>query len=187
MSKTVSYNIVHTCGHRQKHKVYVNRDGEPNMDYIEVLRSDPCSECKKAEERKKNPPLSFEEKKKLAYSNALANAKTYGYPKLVGTEKQVQWAIILRDNVLTKVQKETETRRTYETEYLMHKWDIACRWLVEQTSAKFWIDNRNRQCIDFVSIGFLETNQSWVRKEEDEDDWDERDVIRQCERLNWNK
>lgn len=187
MSKMVSYYITHTCGHRQGHKVYVNRSGEPNMDYIELLRSNLCSECKKVEERKKSPPLSFEEKKRLAYNNALANAKTYGYPELVGTEKQNQWAMVLRDKVLTAVQKETETRRTYETEYLMKKWDIAYQWLVEQTSAKFWIDNRNRRYDDYISIGFLETNQSWVRKGEDEDDWDEHDVTRWCERLNWKK
>ena len=100
------YKIKHPCGH----ETTANLVGpiSKRQWQINKMEQENCRECHK-EQKSKEAAIRAEEK---------------ALPNLTGSDKQVAWAITIRDKALQEYGDFPE--------------------LATQTSAKWWIDNRNR-------------------------------------------
>ena len=114
------YTIDHKCGHRVEHNIVGPTDARQSR--IEWLGTTLCAECYRAEQ--------------LAQSHAA----TSDMVELVGTPRQVEWAITLRANIMQQLAadraKAAEMGHTASPEV-----QAAIDAMVAQTSAKFWIEN----------------------------------------------
>ena len=61
-------------------------------------------------------------------------------PELVGSEKQVQWAMKIRMQAVEEMKKQFEAVKDPQTEFLMK---LGFEDMFKETKASFWIDNRN--------------------------------------------
>ena len=96
-----------------------------------------CDECKTKKRE--------EEAKKAA-----EQSKSMELPELVGTEKQVQWALKIRLDAIKNIEKQIEAEKAMERlnpegnpseiEFLMR---LGFKDMLKETKASFWIDNRN--------------------------------------------
>lgn len=89
MSKAI---IKHICGHEEEHVLRRNyigsKSSSPSEEWIrERLEGDYCSNCKKEREEKR---------REEEYKNALEYEKEHNLPKLLGSEKQIKYATVLR-------------------------------------------------------------------------------------------
>ncbi len=79
------YNITHFCGHTQEHRICgTNVHGERDRK-IEWLTGNICGECYKAE---------------MVLRTIEANKQ---WPELIGSEKQIAWAMRIRANIYPKL------------------------------------------------------------------------------------
>jgi len=81
--------------------------------------------------------LCFECYKKQRLLEAEKRAAEAGLPQLRGTEKQVAWALVIRDGFLGWMQNVIHILPQAAAE---HAQNLAARSLVLQDSAKFWIE-----------------------------------------------
>lgn len=99
-------------------------------NYKAYLETQICDDCKRAQREAEQARIENEHKE--ATEKATEKANDLGLPKLKGSEKQVAWAMVLRDQALERITKYfpelTETR-----EFMMLK---------DMDKAKFWIDHR---------------------------------------------
>ena len=129
-----------------------------------------CPECWGKEQKDK--------KYALEYSQAQSWEKAVGLlPKLEGSEAQITWAVVIRHNVLGNVISGPGLKPVFFTE----EWEELFRqrqddehkdavvyirdWalpLIAQTSAKWWIDNRN-----ITPIDVFQTLRSWKSVKEE--------------------
>lgn len=80
------YNITHSCGHTQEHQIYgTNRHGERDRK-VEWLENNLCGECYKAE------------------MTAWATESNKQWPELVGSEKQIAWAMRIRASIYPQLE-----------------------------------------------------------------------------------
>ncbi len=127
------YTINHTCGHESTQNF---AGGNPRLRQwkIEQAEAQICWECQKAEQAE----------------NAKENAEAFGLPALVGSDKQVAWAMTIRQNVLiiadqviseyvTKLDGQ-DAAKVAPVKALLKK---VYEGFANETAAKFWIDNRN--------------------------------------------
>ena len=98
--------------------------------YKAYLETQICDDCKKAQREAEQERVLNE--RKGATAKATAKAEEAGLPKLKGSEKQVAWAMVLRDKALERITKYfpelADTR-----EFMMLK---------DVDDSKFWIDHR---------------------------------------------
>lgn len=135
------YTITYKCGHEVEKQLYGKYSERES--YIEWCKGQICPECLRAENHKK----------------ALADAEENGYPELVGSEKQISWAIDLRFAFVNAIRKQLETNRekiamTHLEESVREEklrqydskvpelMDVLNGCITDNTSAKYWIDNR---------------------------------------------
>lgn len=85
--------------------------------------------------------LCFDCYKKQRRLEAEKRAVEVGLPQLRGTEKQVSWALVIRDGFLGWMQSVTYVLPPAAAEYAR---DLAARALVSQDSAKFWIEEEEK-------------------------------------------
>ena len=117
------YTITYNCGHEGKVELFgPMKDREQKIAFYEKRVI--CPECyKKAQE---------EEAKK--------EAEELNLPLLEGSEKQVAWAEKIRHNFMSELKKQQESTL----------YQIIFTFFAGQTSAKFWIDNRDKSLADIV-------------------------------------
>lgn len=124
------YEVTYSCGHTDSVQLYGPvKERERWIEWAE--ESGLCPQCWEAEKQKK-----YEEEKQ----KALEIADELGYPELVGTEKQIAWAVTLRqktqqvfDDILAKTVGEENDK-----ELVITLWR---RVIAKHTDAKWWIDN----------------------------------------------
>ena len=138
------YGVRHACGHDEVHRLY--GPGKERDRKIEWLETTICSECYKAQQAAARETAS----KQAAKANADA-----GLPALTGSDKQVAWAetirrpvvdalIKTRDKVASANRPQWASERAH-VEAVKALATVAGE-IIAQTSAKWWIDNRNRFC-----------------------------------------
>lgn len=127
------YNIVYGCGHTVTMQLYGKlKDRE---SYIKWALTQDCPECKKSKYN--------EECRKKAEENNL--------PPLSGSEKQVVWAVAIRQAFLDNLQSLLDERmklvndsnRERAMTSLQKIHTIRDAIITNETSAKWWIDRRN--------------------------------------------
>lgn len=100
-----------------------------------------CDECRAAEEV---------ENRQTEIQKAMQQASEMKLPHLLGTEKQVEWAIVLRQTFVTELEcafereKQAATskdnQKTIDEAYNVYKYTLS-----KKTDASFWIDNRTKE------------------------------------------
>ncbi len=126
------YEVTFSCGHLQEVELFgKHKERDRKVEWYQSTGV--CSACFKAQ---KDAELR-------EISTKIAEASTeLGLPALTGSEKQVVWAEILRQQ---RIKSSAEDfARFYERHAdLKDRAEPVLDWLLTQTSAKWWIDNRN--------------------------------------------
>lgn len=126
------YTITYACGCtevKQLYGTYASRDS-----YVAWAKNHECHNCKKAKEAKE------------AEAKALEN----NYPSLTGSEKQIAWAMTIRNKfidlingkleiAMSKVNDSNREKAMASREKLINAFN---KMLATETSSSFWIDNR---------------------------------------------
>lgn len=151
------YTINYSCGHTEDRQLYgKHSERERKIEWFE--REGLCSECwkKKKEEEKAEKQKEYEKENAISASAAA----DYGYPDLKGTQKQIAWAITIREKILKEiddtmldevtgfdetVKEEPEKEERYKKMLLsgFNRGFAFREWLLSKTEAEFWIDNRD--------------------------------------------
>lgn len=153
------YTGTYACGHAGK----VNVVGKVKDREWKVQRhfSNDCEECRQKK---------YEEKIKKEQEEAALKASKMELPELEGTEKQVVWAITLRQKLIDKFDKITdEDIRMYQYRLkglgrveIMKIKDFI---LKNRVKASYYIDNRHENLIDII---LLEKEEALREPEEKE-------------------
>ena len=131
----MKYNVKFSCGHTVEMQLYGStRDRERKIEWYEKQVCPDCYKKQLAEERAK------------ATVEAAEAAKTNNLPELTGSEKQVAWALTIRQNILSWLGNDRHQDK--ESKELYNK-------TIKMTDAKWWIDYRNSSWID-IKIFFKE-------------------------------
>jgi hypothetical protein len=132
------YDIKYSCGHQGREQIYGKSSSREWL--IDKKSGELCPECYKAELERKH----VEESKQAA----LVNQEEYGLPPLEGTERQVQWAEVVRRKIVDELQKvvsgigDQNENKPYAVE--------ASQQIMSQSSAHWWIENRDRDIRSLV-------------------------------------
>jgi hypothetical protein len=119
--------INHTCGHQDRVQLYgPGRDRERKIAWLETK---PCPACVKTEREK----LRAEE-------TEAAKQQSAGLPVFKGTEPQIEWAHRVRAMARPNLELAVGA---YEGPFKEEFTACSAR-ILRQTSASFWIDNRDR-------------------------------------------
>jgi hypothetical protein len=143
--------INYSCGHTDRIQMYgPTRDRESKKEWMERGVCPDCYRKQKEEERTKASQVAAEQ------------AKTSGLPALVGSEKQIAWAETIRKNALASAQNNVLSREAFaalpvdKQESSRGVFEVvrtARDRLETETSAKWWIDNRNNANSYCMSCG----------------------------------
>lgn len=132
------YEINYSCGHSERVELYGKHSERESR--IEWLQRGVCKDCYRAQQ----------EKARATESAAAAEvAKINGLPELIGSPKQIAWAETIRKNALNDPRNtipcvpydlpDDKKRAAEDCRAIM----IAARMRLEnESSAKWWIDNR---------------------------------------------
>jgi hypothetical protein len=120
----MKYEVTHSCGHEQTHQLFGKHSERDNK--VSWLEGTLCTDCRKEEQA---------QQRKEASEKASSEAKEIGLPALTGSDKQIAWAEALRAEIISQLPK-------FENFEKIDEFQI---WLFSQTSAKFWIDGRERR------------------------------------------
>jgi len=158
------YDIKFSCGHVETRQLYgKTRDRENTISWLEGQL---CSDCWKAEEARK---------REEATAQAKEAAQEMELPELTGTEKQINWAICLRDNWLAianeilarqiniwtpVINRHPERKGEAEGKIALLQRTINTI-ITQQTTARYWIDNRERNVENTLTL--------WAEKIQQED------------------
>lgn len=113
----MKYEVTMSCGHKKTVELFgKTEDREKKIKWLENWGL--CSKCREEEEMEKAKDL----------------------PPLTGTEKQVRWAIQIRNKMLDKLTVKDTARYTKEA---MSQYNHFLDWLKNKTEAKYWIDHND--------------------------------------------
>lgn len=130
----MKYLVSHICGHRDWYDLYgpvVQRNVR-----IDKLHKRSCTSCQRDHDR----------------VAALASAQNMALPALIGSERQVDWALIIRFHKLEEVSRarraladEGRLRNTHPEilERVLEEFDNAAALLSGITQTRWWIDHRD--------------------------------------------
>jgi hypothetical protein len=124
------YTVQHTCGHTQEHQLY-GKHIERERKQAWLAGTD-CSECYAAAQQQ-------------AAAAAKQQADCQGLPQLQGSDKQIAWALTIRES---KLQEIADMRALVQANAATGP-EIAERALQildsieRQRSAAWWIENRD--------------------------------------------
>lgn len=128
------------CGKEYKrtvYDVYSSRDSKKYWNKKSGTEFGHCSECSEAYRK---------EEKERQYRKSCENAELMGYPKLIGSEAQIKWAMSIRDSIISYFCGHLEDdKRSLLKQFSIPVEDvnIATEYLVtNKTVAAWWIDNR---------------------------------------------
>lgn len=152
------YTVKFSCGHEETIQLYgTMKSRDERIAYME--KHGKCEACKKAE---------YEAKRAEAHAKAEAEASKY--PTLEGSEKQIAWAMDIRQKWVDEVNA-TLSKSGMTWAQLQQNWDkmsegqrqdvldkpvdthVACKFahVITETSAKYYIDNRH-ETIDVIKM-----------------------------------
>lgn len=134
------YYGTYSCGHDGRENIV---GPTKNRQWIADRKFEGlCYECYAREEEKK---------RKKAYEEAMAEAKEMGLPELEGTEKQVKWAVTIREKMIAEYIEKYMPRK--ETYLKNDNVDIeeGMNYILSQTSARYFIDNRDNMLILMIA------------------------------------
>jgi hypothetical protein len=116
------YTITHTCGHTEEVQLFGKMEDRERK--IKWLESQECDECRKAK----------------ANAEAAAAKEARGLADLEGSEKQIAWANTIREKAYKCVDALAPFASNPQAKAMMDGWKAK---MDAETSAKWWIDNRN--------------------------------------------
>ena len=128
------YTVEHSCGHSVEHNLFGKSSGFGGRDSkLEWLERQPCLECKRKQEA--------EDREAQAREAAEANLKI-GAPPLLGSEKQVAWAEVIRRQTLVSFREAYDRIAAMPQPNLQFEMTLkgVIAWLMGQAEAKWWID-----------------------------------------------
>lgn len=129
-----SYTVQHSCGHSEEHKLYGKHSERERK--IAWLQSTDCHQCYAAAQQ---------QQREQAADNARQQAESQGLPQLQGSDKQIAWALTIRERMLEDI---ADTRTLILGNVGKGPQEISDRALQVldemelQTSAAWWIDHR---------------------------------------------
>ena len=128
------YSVTASCGHT----VWVELIGKTRDREWRLarLREEPCWDCRREAEREQ----------------AREQATTEGWPSLEGTPKQVAWAEAIRAQLVERAREFLSDARKWAVRHYsadeidrgMAPYEALVERLIAQTSARWWIDHRDR-------------------------------------------
>lgn len=132
------YRVTMSCGHVEEIQLFGKMtDRDKKIEWLE--KNGVCSECRKAQKEAEHTE---------ATAKAAVQAATENLPELIGTEKQVNWAMTIRAEKLAEVEEMfgKQIAKLDDAEKIALS-KIQCQAvkniLATFTDAKFWIDNRD--------------------------------------------
>lgn len=173
------YYVTHSCGHEEVVQLYGKESSRRWM--IEKMESEPCKDCIHKE--------ALEMLKKQAEENDL--------PELEGSQKQIEWAMSIRQQFLDIIEDLSEAMNKemdksieanpdkadkYEkirTEYT-EKFNKSTMYISEQTKAKFFIDDRDEfgKCIPDTTLKTVAAYADAYDKEHDPFESEAREEVK---------
>lgn len=128
------WTINHSCGHTQEVQLYgPGRDREKRAEWME---RGVCPDCYRAEKEKE---------RKQDNERAASVAGEIGFVGLEGSDKQVAWATTIRQKMYENLCKRYNPVPGYG-------YTLAVEAINLETSAKWWIDNRNVDAVKLMNI-----------------------------------
>ena len=139
------YDVTMSCGHVQTVQLFGKMtDRDKKIAWLEKYGL--CSECQKRE--------NAEETAKAAEKAIAENL-----PELTGTEKQVNWALTIRENIFTELDKMLENKKADMDADSFAKNELQLKAvkkvLAKFTEAAFWIENRYNSAQHIIWINKL--------------------------------
>ena len=141
--------ITRSCGHDETVALFgahADRDRK-----IEWMKTSKCSECYKSEQETKRAEERAAELQ-AAKSASDANA----LPELTGSEKQINWALVIRakliegiNYIVAKTKEAQEEGRATE-EQATRVYQIVDA-IIAHDDAKYWIDNRDHDARSLIN------------------------------------
>lgn len=141
------YEATYSCGHAETiNLIGPHKQRERKLEwYTRRGLCGVCHQALRAAQREERSALAAE------------NAYVLGLPDLHGSEKQIAWALTIRDDVAKRLQERLEsgTDEQQETE----DYRLSCAfadWLYGQNEARWWIDHRG--------IGLNDLYLFWLKR-----------------------
>ena len=121
------YTIAHPCGHTYKHRLFGPLDNRERALALES--TEPCPDCRKAARKAE---------RQEAHRYAVEAQPQIGLPDLEGTDKQIAWAVDIRQRVVDSALDHISGERLTIT------WAYIAAALGLPTYASWWIEHRHR-------------------------------------------
>lgn len=128
------WTIEHSCGHTQRVQLYgPGKDRERKAEWME---RGVCPDCYRAQK---------ELEKKQESERAATVGAEIGFISLAGSEKQIAWAITIRQKVYESLCKRFNPVPGFG-------YTLAVEAMNLETSAKWWIDNRDVDAVKLMNV-----------------------------------
>lgn len=138
------YNFTFSCGHEDSIQLFgKEKERQRKIEYFKEFGI-----CKKCYREK------IEQYRAEALSKAIENAKIKSLPELKGSEKQITWALTIRDVFLEDIEKysneweQAVVKLGASEEQIKigkEEFDIVKNFFINKTHSAFWIDNRDNE------------------------------------------
>lgn len=128
--------ITYKCGHTATVRMYEKKraDRERKVEWFKTIN---CPQCKA----------------KAEMARAKAEAEAKHLPELSGSDKQIAWATLIRDKALAVLDKLSATLPADRVAFLQ---EYTAKWLANETSSRYWIDNRDNLELDIEVMTALD-------------------------------
>lgn len=130
------YCITFSCGHEGTVNI-IGKQSYREWRLKRYCEYGICEECRKKAIDEKNARM-------------LAEAKEMGLPSLIGSDKQIPWAITIRQGFIESIETYAFKNDECKVEYA----DTFQKILEKETSARFWIDNRDKSIVNLIKKEF---------------------------------
>lgn len=137
------YSGTYSCGHEGRVQLYgkiKEREWKKEREFSKL-----CPGCYQKQ---------LEEERERKNAEAAALAKEMGLPELEGSEKQIKWAVTLRQELIDEFGRLSDFKKRVLTKrYGITEEDIQRikHYIIEtKTSAKYYIDRRHQTVRDFI-------------------------------------
>ena len=123
------YTVTHRCGHNHEYQLFgPNSERDRKLDW---LQDQQCPTCRKITDEKRRAEVN---------AKAAADNLAMGCVPLTGTEAQVGYAEAIRNEVLAVFARLLDGRAGQVLPIAQFV-ETTTRWLMDQTSAAWWIEN----------------------------------------------
>lgn len=118
-----------------------------------------CDKCYKEQ---------LEKEKERKNKEALEKSKEWELPELKGTEKQVVWAITLRQDFINKIEEKIQENEKEENLKIVEQYRLALDFMINaKITAKYYIDNRGENGKYLVKQLYKECKEDLETKEKE--------------------